>query len=334
MTPAYNNSVTHRYPHSAPAQSHHDWVDDQRVKKPDLRRDSVSSVSSLSTSESVNHSQRASAFSRDSDTSGTGRRILLNRKSVSPLAPKYRSSRASSPSVDNLRRPREDLECADVPGCIPGSPSVTSPPVPRTPSSVETSMDIGVHVTEHEERRGSVLLEGLEGRVLVTLPQPKKFIRKRAFTEPDDTTDSSIVSLPTRSLRVRSRRHQAQPASLRLQAELPTLDASDRRPSPNALRVEWPIEDQDMSTTPKASEFGLTRRRSTSPKIIHKSPTEIRIRKVSGSQHSRKTSLESREAQRNSRDSAAEEGDDEGYDDLLSAYESEENLTFQPVDGV
>lgn len=195
-------------------------------------------------------------------------------------------------------------------------------------------MDVGVHVTEHEERRGSVLLEGLEGQVLVTSPRPKKFLRKKAFTEPDDTTDSSIVSLPTRSLRARTRRHQTQPASLHLQAEVPMLDTTDRIPSPNTLRVEWPIEDQDMSTTPKASEFGLTRRRSASPKIIHKLPTEIRIRKVSGSQHSRKPSLESREPQRNSRDSAAEEGDDEGYDDLLSAYESEESSTVQLVDGV
>lgn len=339
-TPAYNNNMTPRHPHSAPAQSHHDWTDDQRVKKPE-RRDSLSSVSSLSTSESVNQSQRASVLSRDSDTSGTGRRILLNRKSVSPLAPKYRShptlsSKASSSSVpsDNPQRPREDLECADVPGCIPGSPPVTSPLVPHTPSSIATSMDIGVHVTEHEERRGSVLLEGLEGQVLVTSPQPKKFIRKRVFTEPDDTTDSSIVSLPARSLRARTRRHQAQPASLRLQAEVPTLDTTDRIPSPNALRVEWPIEDQDMSTTPRASEFGLTRRRSASPKIIHKLPTEIRIRKVSGGQPSRKISLESRETQRNSRDSAAEEGDDEGYDDLLSAYESEESSTVQLVDEV
>ena len=42
----------------------------------------------------------------------------------------------------------------------------------------------------------------------------------------------------------------------------------------------------------------------------------LRTRKVSG---------EGREGARSSRDSAAIEGDDEGYDDLLSAYESEES---------
>ena len=202
-------------------------------------------------------------------------------------------------------------------------------------------MDNAIHVTEHEKRRGSVLLEGSEGQVLATMPQAKKFVRKKASIEAGNTTDSSVASLPARNVRVRTRRHQAQPGSLRLQAEVPTLDATDRTPSPNALRVEWPTEDKDMNVTPKASEFDLTRQQSTSPKFTHKLPAErklsgdgreTRVRKVSGSQ-ARKTSVESRETQRNSRDSAAEEGDDEGYDDLLSAYESEESVTVQIVDG-
>ena len=46
---------------------------------------------------------------------------------------------------------------------------------------------------------------------------------------------------------------------------------------------------------------------------------EPRPRKISSGSRTRKTS-----ATRKHRESAAEEGDDEGYDDLLSAYESEE----------
>ena len=349
ITPAYNNSSTSRHPHSAPALGHHEWTGDRRVT---LHRDSLSSVSSVSTPEPMNRSHRASVSSRDSDTDGTSRRILLNRKSVSPLYRSQRpifSSRASSVTPDvgqettpkNFEQSRKELESTDIQDCTPGSPLVTSPPVPRTPSSIESSMDNGIHVTEHEKRHGSVLLEGSEGQVLVTIPQSKKFVRKKASNEAGDTTDSSITSLPTRNVRVRTRRHQAQPAGLRLQAEVTMLDATDRIPSPNALRVEWPTEDPEMSVTPKASEFDLTRRRSTSPKFTHKLPTEkklsgdgreLRIRKISGSQASKKTSVESRETQRNSRDSAAEEGDDEGYDDLLSAYESEENVRVQIVD--
>lgn len=348
ITPSYNNSATSRHPHSAPALGHRDWSGDPRAT---LHRDSLSSVSSVSTPEPMNQLHRASVSSRDSDTDGTSRRILLNRKSVSPLYKSQRpivSSRASSVTPDvgqattpnNFEQSRKELECTDIQNCTPGSPLATSPPVPHTPSSIG-SMDNAIHITEHEKQRGSVLLDGSEGQVLVTMPQPKRFVRKKAATEAGDTTDSSIASLPTRNVRVRTRRHQAQPAGLRLQAEVTMLDATDLVPSPNALRVEWPTEDQEMSVTPKASEFDLTRRRSTSPKFTHKLPIEkklsgdgreTRIRKVSGSQANKKTSIESRETLRNSRDSAAEEGDDEGYDDLLSAYESEENVRVQIVD--
>jgi len=53
---------------------------------------------------------------------------------------------------------------------------------------------------------------------------------------------------------------------------------------------------------------------------------EARIRKVSGGSRSRKISSGTiKAAGKKNRDSAAEEGDDEGgYDELLSAYESED----------
>jgi hypothetical protein len=56
---------------------------------------------------------------------------------------------------------------------------------------------------------------------------------------------------------------------------------------------------------------------------------EERPRKVSTSTRHRKISSSNREGFRRSRsDSAADDGDDEGYDDLLSAYESEENTSL------
>lgn len=82
-----------------------------------------------------------------------------------------------------------------------------------------------------------------------------------------------------------------------------------------------------MAITPKASTFDqstLPQSPLKSPKIreerVRKSSTNSRHRKLSNTNSNRDSTV------RHSRSySAAEDGDDEGYDDLLSAYESEES---------
>ncbi|KAK2467004.1 hypothetical protein APHAL10511_001262 [Amanita phalloides] len=333
MTPTYHNTVP-RHPHSAPASGGRDWVDHPKVRSATLHRGSLSSISSLEATNS-----RESFSDKDTDTSGPSRRILLNRKSVSPLAPKHRLQRSTyssdASSVVSLdlaygtpTNSRVMLEGVNAQNCASASPMVTPPQVPRIPASRET-LNNGMHVSEPEQQRDS---EGPEGQVPVVILQSRKSVRNKATAENSlhgYTTDSSSVKLPTRSVRVRVRRHQAQSADLQAEMLTPDKNINERTQSPNALKVEWPGEEQDASTTPRASEFDLIRQQSTSPRFSRKlsgDGREARVRKVSGSQRSRKISSESREAAKNSGDSAAEEGDDEGYDDLLSAYKSEDTI--------
>ena len=99
--------------------------------------------------------------------------------------------------------------------------------------------------------------------------------------------------------------------------------------------------DRESATTPRAQTFDEQASTGTPP-----SPRSRRTRKISGSERdgdtpvrprkistegrTRKISTESRRkvsAERdpkNKRESAAVEGDDEGYNELLSAYESED----------
>jgi len=100
--------------------------------------------------------------------------------------------------------------------------------------------------------------------------------------------------------------------------------------SPNTLAPpEW-LEEQEIATTPRAVEFVSSEPTSASTTSPHSprprrktSSDTVRSRKISGGSDGRfgKSSLADAHG---TRDSAAEEGDDEGYDDILSAYESEE----------
>ena len=344
VVPASQGDSLSRASYSAPMLGQHDWVDYSKFRRTNAHRDSLSSVSSLSTSEAVVQSNRANTSDRDSDTSGPSRRVLLNRKSVSPLALKYRSQHPSnSPRTSSITSsdvghessrdaPQRPFTSAEIQARISDSSSFTSPPVPYTPYNL-------IQVNESERQRGSVLLEDLGEQVLVTAPPPKKSLRRKTPVENslvDNTLDPPIVRLPTRSARVRTKKNQ--PTNLPLQTGSSTPDMH-KVSSPDTLGVEWP-EVQDASITPKAAEFDLNDQQSVSPKSAKysvklstekKAPAdgrENRIRKVSSGQRIRKISSENREEARNSRDSAAEEGDDEGYDDLLSAYESEEGAQF------
>jgi hypothetical protein len=112
--------------------------------------------------------------------------------------------------------------------------------------------------------------------------------------------------------------------------------------SPNSLAPEY-YQDHDIATTPKASTFNQSPNSgSRSPRRTRKYSGEesegrsrknipdgndVKLKKILTDVPSRnyKMTVEGREGAKSSRDSAAIEGDDEGYDDLLSAYESEGN---------
>jgi hypothetical protein len=137
----------------------------------------------------------------------------------------------------------------------------------------------------------------------------------------DDSSDSSVVTLlPSRSARVKSKRLPPRLANMR------SRDAKaspiDRATSPNSLTAEWPEEGD--ATTPKASSFEM----ETPSKRVRKHSGEGRVRKVSADGSTTRTRKISNDGSkpRRVRDSAAVEGDDEGYDELLSAYESEDSI--------
>lgn len=124
----------------------------------------------------------------------------------------------------------------------------------------------------------------------------------------------------------------------------PHTSVEEKDCNPSQLTVEWPRHETEVVSTPKKSRFELgehfprSRKLSRSPQRKRLSTGELdhqrkvsvdtirdyRPRKVSNSHRPRKISTESREIAKNKRDSSAEEGDDEGYDELLSAYESED----------
>ncbi|PFH50682.1 hypothetical protein AMATHDRAFT_3758 [Amanita thiersii Skay4041] len=333
---------TTRSPNSAPTPDRDEWVDVSEAQKYRMHRDSLSSVSSLSLSEAFGRQLKSD---RDSDTSALSKKIPLNRKSISPLAPNFRSQRpqhpsrpssnasseAGTPSTHPYRGGLQHNGPSDVPGLM-------SPPESRLSAPRRSPSEDGSQLAYEENQHDSVDLTNTVEEVSPSTVTLKRSIRKKAPTlhdQPGDTSDSSIANKhPSRSARVRTKRYQPRLASLTTQGEtLPPPSSDHKLPSPNSLSVEWPSEDQDLSSTPTAASFDVNCQRSASPKAGKRSQRklssdgrEARIRKVSNGQRTRKVSSEAKELARRSRDSAAEEGDDEGYDDLLSAYESEEGI--------
>ena len=251
----------------------------------------------------------------------------------------------------------QNLDAADSQGWgrieIPDSPPIASPPPPRTPITIP-SHDGSVRVTDSEQQRGSMVLSDPDGSPLEPPLQSRKLARKKTPPptqyETEDTSDSSVVQAPPRSPRVRSKHQPSRPAHLRIQDNSRSRAVMEQKmPNPNSLGVEWPVE--DVVITPRAASFdvdGLSSAlpiSSRSPRRSRKVSTEgperarklstdvheVRGRKISTDSRTRKVSTENKEVTRRSRDSAAEEGDDEGYDDLLSAYESEEGSKMSAV---
>ncbi|TRM61879.1 regulator of Vps4 activity in the MVB pathway-domain-containing protein [Schizophyllum amplum] len=265
------------------------------------------------------------------ESDGGSRIVPINRRSVSPMAPTFRRhsrtpsrlSEAQSPSprssTGGLLSPPSSTATLDSRGW--GKVDNDSPPMtsPKTPDNV--SSDNEVRVDGVEQQRGSIVIPEVVTSPLEAPAHAKKLTRKK--TPPPvyngDTSDSSAsmaesgISVPGRQQRVRARRGQ-RPANLRLHER--------RTPSPKGLAVDWPGE-EELAATPKATQF-------EGEEHLARDQTPSRQRKISDSQEStraRKVSTSSRSSKRRVRESAAEEGDDEGYDDFLSAYESEEGAT-------
>ena len=301
-----------------------EWGDVMREKQHYIYRDSLSSTSSLSPSDRY---VRTPKSDRESDTSSS-RIVSLNRRSISPMAPNFRpaherlQSRTSSassgfPSPPILPRssPLPHRQTTDAP-IASGSPTIlqTRPFSDRNGCRTVTSgsKEFDDSDTTSNERSSVIRL-----------------------------TESENAELPIQASLVRSKPLP----NLKMQDDKrPQTSVEEKGFNSSQLTVEWPRDEIEIDPTPKRSRFGseerdpMPRKLSRSPLRSKKLATEdlerqrkvsvdtikdYRQRKVSNGHRPRKISTE-REIPKNKRDSSAEEGDDEGYDELLSAYESED----------
>jgi hypothetical protein len=282
-----------------------EWAEVMKLKRHHFHRESQSSASSLSPSDAFVRNPRP-ASDWESDTT-TSRIVPLNRRAVSPMAPHFRrpSSRTSSVSSGIHSPP------AKVKSPLHESSSIDVVIKGKAPSPSETEPESS-DTTSYQANAAS----------------------RNSSLKSNNPEDVPIrPGIPARCARVRTRRHP-RPANLQIPDIPRTATASEPKSSESqSLKVEWPTDNQDNATTPRAANFdseehssSRSPRRSTSKRdperLTKDNINEERPRKVSA--RSRKVSGETREAIKNRRASPAEDGDDEGYDELLSAYESED----------
>ncbi|OCH95037.1 hypothetical protein OBBRIDRAFT_25471 [Obba rivulosa] len=347
---------------SASADRH--WADMVRGKRPAvLHRSSQSSISSASPSDVQRRPRRAETQSElESDSTS---RIVPLRSTPSPMARASRRTASTSffpstsPNTTVHRRLHTESQQqngsddshgsrgwgrVDATPDSPASTSHASPP-PQTPDAA-ASFTQDVRVRTSDSRRDSLLDRGSDGTQSPQVVQEPKLSRRVALNRlqmDEDTSDSSAAQIPPRSPRAKARHH------------VPRLNSLRSRESTKASTTEFPsakqtslmpelLEDVDVST-PRAMSFesATSSTQPVSPrtrrvrKISGESTSGSRTRKISGEgartrkvsddgtpRLSRKLSSE-RDGSKHKRESAAVDGDDEGYNDLLSAYESEDN---------
>lgn len=332
------------------------WAESVRAKRPSVtHRASQSSISSLSPSEPYRSRRGDNGSGVDSD-GGASRIVPINRhKSPSPMAAASRrmSSRNSvspptppkahhdpptdsSAPEDNARGSWGRIDAPDSPTTIP------SPPLPGTPDADTTRFsDVRVKQPESQRQRGSVVLSESNDTGFVP-PAPENKLSRRSATitrraTPTSEQQQSEPSTPeSKNPNLRRKRFPPRLQSLRnsRSSTEPTPPASSK-----TLGVDFPDGYEHEATTPRAGSFDeqmimppspSRRVRKTSGASAEGESTPRRTRKVSTERRTRKISTESRRkvsAERDTkhkRESAAVEGDDEGYNDLLSAYESED----------
>ncbi|KAL5533129.1 hypothetical protein ACEPAF_4905 [Sanghuangporus sanghuang] len=313
------------------------WDSDQSVSR--VVRLNRQSISPMAPAFRINRSS-----SRNPSVSSQSEFGVLHYKTAS----EYRSASEGSPRVTNDRIPEDETRGTRSWDRIsPDSPStLPSSPPPRTPVTNSGLMQSSVRVANAERQRGSLVLSESRFSGLDAPPQGKRAPRKPSsptVVTAGDTSDSSIPSaslLGRNTPRVRTKRlnlTKVRPPSLRTRSpEGRGASISMPGQSPSSLAAPDLDSELDMATTPRAQQFP-----STSPtdaqsprsprwrKISMEGPE--RRRKLSGETNgtrTRKISTESRSTRTRKisdsrRDSHANDGDDEGYDELLSAYESE-----------
>ncbi|KAG1756520.1 regulator of Vps4 activity in the MVB pathway-domain-containing protein [Suillus paluster] len=333
-----------------PVTRHSDWADVTRTRGHGLHTESMSSVSSLSPSEAFNRPRsRPSLGSRsDIESDGGSRKVALNRKSISPMAPASRALRtpwATSPlsTSDAVMRDPSNSYTKFVPedsssergwrgyAATDSPTTVSSPPIPPTPITA-VHVEAGKVRVNGENRQSSIS----EDSIPLGPPTPNKLLLRKKTPPPlqEDTDNSdSQARTPSRNPHVRSKRHLPKLPSLRTRDNnlRPTSVAEHKNVSPNTLAPPESLEEQELAMTPRALDFGsneptsVSTTSSHSPRPRRKTSADTlgRSRKMSGESVARLSRSSFAETQE-TRDSAAEEGDDEGYDDILSAYESEE----------
>ncbi|KAJ3916268.1 regulator of Vps4 activity in the MVB pathway-domain-containing protein [Lentinula edodes] len=362
ITPRGERPIS-RSENSTPLNGPTQWneVMQTRNKHP-VHRDSLSSVSSLSPSDAL--ARNRSEYDSDSPAP-VSRKVALNRKSISPMAPHARTGSipagSNLPPVPHFRTGSTShlsLSSSSGSSAALASPIVVSPlrspgwGQVYLPDSPPAALD-GLHMrspslassiqTIIPEEHPLEKTQSADEMPLEPPLQSRKLMRKKTPPPPGDTSDSSVPEIPRRNNRVRTKRN-VRPPNLRLQQQPQTI-VPERiiTASPNSLAVEWPHDEQELVTTPKASSFSDVNN-STSPRSARKvrkvsaegrSPT--RQRKTSGEgqeSRPRKISTEARTRKvsdvKKYRDSAADMGDDEGYDELLSAY-SESEGSSRPI---
>ncbi|KAI0005975.1 regulator of Vps4 activity in the MVB pathway-domain-containing protein [Russula compacta] len=295
----------------------------------------------------------------ESDTTDS-RIVPLNRRSVSPMAPQYRTGygRPQSSSSEkganghdlflthgfNSPSGRSDgstsrgwsrVDRLDSPATLPSSPPLyTPPPI----SALSQTMVSGA-----SSQRDSILISESSIRVLEA-PVAKKLVRKK--TPPpsrvDYTSDSSVAPdvppLPQRSKRAAQHLatihiHKAltsDDGAISSTLALPEfLDNHDNSMTPRATAFHESDEQNSMSSassSPPALPAIRPRKLSSESRKAYVDTSEPRTRKISSSSPSPRTRKFSEGRPAKHTESAAEEGDDEGYDELLSAYESEDSV--------
>ncbi|KAF9532289.1 regulator of Vps4 activity in the MVB pathway-domain-containing protein [Crepidotus variabilis] len=313
-----SNGHTSRQGSQTSSAGAEEWAEVMNLKKQHFHKDSQSSVSSLSPSDFIGRGPRSGKSDWESDT-GPSRVVLLNRRSISPMAPPYRrpSSGASSASSEAFSPP----------------PVLVKSPLQES-ASIETILQSRPVVNTMTESEGTSDNTSQE----LQTPSRKSSWKSTTTIIPEEAMKPPA---PTRNARVRTKRHHPRPANLQIQESAKGRAQTEQKTSPsNSLKVEWPGDEQENLITPKASSFDSddnaeiptrsprrARKTSTGDPEKYRRPstdnmTEERPRKLSN--RSRKISSENRDNSRNRRVSAADDGDDEGYDELLSAYESED----------
>lgn len=336
---------------------HGQWNDVARSRRA-MHRESQSSISSLSPSDALDRTiWRGSRSDVESDGGKRGSRLVpINRRSVSPMAPHFKmgqhppsvsSSAATSPErgTDPAIAPRRTSDTHSDRGWgridLPGSPPIPSPPVHQTPITVSSSDDPDVQVINGNHQRLGVDPSDSQESPVEPPTQSRKLVRKktplfRHATQPSDASDSSIPPIPSLNPRLRTKKYPQQPSNLRIRANSKVNAGSEKEHSPNTIYTDGMGDHENTIITPKVGEFEINEPSPTSatsprspqaPRKLSTGNHERRLFTEGGPTRTRKVSGEGRDARRK-RESAADEGDDEGYDDLLSAYESEDPSKF------